>query len=132
MVATVRFEIKYDWQKLSAKLKESGRKALTGAAQLVKSIAKKSIEKRGGKRSGNSRRSQPGQPFFSKTGNAKRSISYKLNRRGSVAWIGGTRPKGSHMNLLEHGTRHMQPRPVMQLARQKAMAAIPRKYANTF
>ena len=131
MVAEVRFEIRYDWQALSAKLKEAGRKAMTGAARLVSVIAKRSIKRRGRARS-SARRSSPGRPFFSVTGNAKKSIKLKVNRSGTTAWIGGTRPGGAHMSLLEHGTRRMMPRPVMQLARQKALDAIPRKYANTF
>jgi len=66
--------------------------------------------------------SKPGDPPIGKKGDLKRSIRYKVGRQD--AWIGPTRPLGSHANILEQGTRRVAARPFMGPALERSRPKI--------
>ena len=104
-------------RELKKQVAKSRRIWLTKSAKEVRQIAKSSIKK-------SRTTSKAGDPPIGKTGNLKSSIFYKVGY--TDAWIGPTRPKGSHANIIEHGSRRQEPRPFMGPALEKAWPQIRR------
>ena len=116
-VVAVKVIIDMQMKNLRKKVRATRKTWLQESAKLVQKDAKASIKRR-------KVSSDPGNPPYSKTGNYRRSIRYKVGRAN--AWIGPTRPLGSHGNLLEQGSRLMEPRPVMGPALERARPKIRR------
>ncbi len=113
----VQVLIRMRTQQLRKKVDRARRTWLQSSAKLVRLEAKRSIRK-------SKEPSSPGEPPKSKSGKLRKSIFYRVGRRD--AWIGPTRPEGSHANIVEGGAEHMAPRPFMGPAMKRARPKIRR------
>ena len=113
----VKVAIDLRMKALRKKVARARRMWLQDSARRVRLEAKRSIRK-------SKEPSEPGEPPKSKSGKVRKSIFYKVGRRD--AWVGPTRPEGSHANILEGGAEHMDPRPFMGPALERARPKIRR------
>jgi HK97 gp10 family phage protein len=113
----IKVAIEWKLRELRRKVARARKTWLTDSAKLVRREAQQSIRK-------SREASEPGDPPKSKSGNLRKSIRYKVGRRD--AWIGPTRPEGSHANILTVGAEHMDPRPFMGPALERARPKIRR------
>lgn len=113
----LKVAIEHKQKELRRKVERARRTWLLTSAKLVRLEAKRSIRK-------SKDSSEPGEPPKSKSGNVRKSIFYRVGRRD--AWVGPTRPEGSHANILEGGAVHMDPRPFMGPALERARPKIRR------
>ena len=113
----VKVAIEWKLRELRRKIAKARKTWLTESAKEVRKEARKSIRK-------SKTASEPGEPPRGKSQNLKKSIRYKVGSRD--AWIGPTRPAGSHANILEGGAEHMDPRPFMGPALERARPKIRR------
>jgi hypothetical protein len=100
------------------------RKELDARAQEVLDEARASIVKGGGS-------SSPGHPFHSQRGATKRLLKKRVGRRTAFVGFGRgkatvdkrtgkkIRPARAVPNILEHGSRRMAPRPVLEPALER-------------
>jgi len=100
-VITTRIEFSWD-NDFDKALIKARRKVTQDQARIVSNTARRLF------RAG--ARSQPGELPRRKSGNYRRSIKYKVAGAGRYAFVGPTRPKGSHANLLKYGTTRMAAR----------------------
>lgn len=129
-----RFELnpKVLWRRVA----RADKKALREGAREVQREARNSIKRgRGavgraanGRFTKGSRHSAPGNPPFEQSGKLRKSIKTSVTTR--TAWIGATRPEGSHGAMLEHGTPQMKPRSYMGPARKRVENRLPQKWRN--
>jgi hypothetical protein len=122
IVLLARLKVEMQTGKVVDRLDRAKRRNLRRQSRDVHRRAKRLIKRR-------KSASLPGDPFHSKSGNARRSLRYKVGR--STAWIGGTMPKGAHLPLLKHGTKRMEPRPVLEPALEASRAAMPEIWKNS-
>lgn len=116
-LVAIKFVLDMQTKKLRRKVDRARRIWLKNSAKEVKREAKKSIRKARA-------HSAPGDPPKSKSGKFKKSIIYLVGRFN--AWVGPSRPEGSHANIIEGGSRFMEPRPVMGPALERARPKIRR------
>lgn len=129
----------YLYRSLDGALRKEAGKVLKSAlktrALQLRNVARSLIGKRGAG-------SAPGQPFSSFTGRARASLKIKVgqtaastfvgftpvrrlvtrSRKGKRVWATG---KTGYANLLEHGTRRMAARPVLQPALEQVKTGSP-------
>jgi len=116
----LQFEAMYE--KIEKEIGRVQRRELMERAKQMMAAVKASIKPK------SAGRSAPGSPFRSHTGNAKRSLRYKVGMKGdgnAYALLGYTRPNGSHAHLLETTGRNrgrrgkMAPRPTLEPALER-------------
>ena len=116
-LAVVQIAIRMRTRNLRRKVDRARRTWLQTSAKLVRLYAKTSIRR-------SKESSSLGEPPKSKSGKLRKSIFYLVGRRD--AWIGPTRPEGSHANIIEGGAEHMAARPFMGPAFERARPQIRR------
>jgi HK97 gp10 family phage protein len=116
-LVAIKFALDLRPRNLRRKVDRARRMWLMSSAKTVRREAKQSIRR-------SRAASEPGEPPKSKSGNLRKSILYRVGRRD--AWVGPTRPQGSHANILEGGAEHMDPRPFMGPALERARPKIRR------
>lgn len=140
----VSFQWSVDIRPLLKQVKKANRLALRAAGNEVKKEAKGLIKKKRGRRRRNKQGrfikskggSPPGGPPSRVSGNLGSSIKTKVGK--TVAWVGATRPRGAHGQILTWGrspgsrTGRMLPRPFMEPALMNVRARLPAKWANRF
>ena len=125
MAYAINFVIDPDFKK---KLRNAQISGVTDQAKAVALEARRLIMSKrnarardlaSGRSENTGKRSLPGGLPRSDTGNYKRSIKYV--RKGTVAFVGPTWPKGAHAGMLKWGTKKMAPRLVpSELALQES------------
>jgi len=117
-------EFKEAYDQIQKEVDRVTRRELREKAKAVLAEARRSIEKGAG-------HSSPGSPFKSKTGATKKLLGMTVSKR--TAFVGfrrekaktdkktgkKLRPARAVPNILEHGSRKMDPRPVLEPALER-------------
>ncbi len=125
-VLSIKLNFKAAYHELGKQVRKVLRSELEEKAKAVLAEARAMVTKGPGA-------SAPGHPFRSHRGVAKRLLKYKVSKSGRDAFVGFKRetakedkktgkkikPQRVLPNILEHGSRRMAPRPVLEPALER-------------